>query len=186
MRYAWDLQHQYLKETGLSKGLKGLIVKWLLHKIRIWDYRTAHGVDHMVANSQFIARRIKKVYGRDADVIYPPVHVERFALNTHKEDFYITASRLVPYKRVDLIVEAFRRMPDKKLIVIGDGPEMKKVIRHASENISVLGYQPDDVLQDLMGRAKAFVLPLKKTLGSWLWRRRLAVLLSLPMDVVVR
>ncbi len=165
MRYAWDLQHQYLKETGLSKGLKGLIVKWLVHKIRIWDYRTAHGVDHMVANSQFIARRIKKVYGRDADVIYPPVHVERFALNTHKEDFYITASRLVPYKRVDLIVEAFRRMPDKKLIVIGDGPEMKKVIRHASENISVLGYQPDDVLQDLMGRAKAFVFAAEEDFG---------------------
>lgn len=118
MRYAWDLQHQYLKETGLSKGLKGLIVKWLLHKIRIWDYRTAHGVDHMVANSHFIARRIKKVYGRDADVIYPPVHVERFALITHKEDFYITASRLVPYKRVDLIVEAFRRMPDKSLLLL--------------------------------------------------------------------
>ena len=119
----------------------------------------------MVANSQFIARRIKKVYGRDADVIYPPVHVERFALNTHKEDFYITASRLVPYKRVDLIVEAFRRMPDKKLIVIGDGPEMKKVIRHASENISVLGYQPDDVLQDLMGRAKAFVFAAEEDFG---------------------
>lgn len=165
MRYAWDLQHQYLKETGLNKGLKGLIVKWLLHRIRIWDYRTAHGVDHMVANSHFIARRIKKVYGRDADVIYPPVHVERFALNPHKEDFYITASRLVPYKRVDLIVEAFRRMPDKKLIVIGDGPEMRKVIRHTSENIIVLGYQPDDVLQDLMGRAKAFVFAAEEDFG---------------------
>ncbi|MGK9559269.1 glycosyltransferase, partial [Salmonella enterica subsp. enterica] len=91
------------------------------------DSRTANGVDHFVANSQFIARRIKKVYGRDADVIYPPVDVERFTLQEEKEDFYFTASRMVPYKRIDLIVEAFTQMPDKKLVVIGDGSEMAKI-----------------------------------------------------------
>ncbi|MBX9330070.1 glycosyltransferase, partial [Serratia marcescens] len=140
MRYAWDLQHQYLKESGLERGVKGLLVKWLLHKMRIWDLRTVNGVDHMVANSHFIARRVKKVYGRDVDVIYPPVAIERFKLITKKDDYYITASRMVPYKRIDLIVEAFKKMPEKKLFVVGDGPEMEKIKRHKSDNIEILGY----------------------------------------------
>ncbi|HAP6020189.1 TPA: glycosyltransferase family 4 protein, partial [Escherichia coli] len=80
IRYAWDLQHQYLRESGLDHGLKGILAKWILHKMRMWDYRTANGVDHFIANSHFIARRIKKVYGRDADVIYPPVDVDSFTL----------------------------------------------------------------------------------------------------------
>lgn len=87
IRYAWDLQHQYLRELGLTKGIKAIIVRWLLHKIRMWDYRTANGVDHFVANSKFIARRIHKVYGRDADVIYPPVDTDRFTLRENKDDF---------------------------------------------------------------------------------------------------
>ncbi|MDH0490472.1 glycosyltransferase, partial [Klebsiella michiganensis] len=124
IRYAWDLQHQYLREAGLNNGLKSMIVRWILHRIRIWDNRTANGVDHFVANSNFIARRIKKVYGRDADVIYPPVNVDKFTLMENKDNYYLTASRLVPYKRIDLIVDAFKNMPDKKLIVIGDGAEM--------------------------------------------------------------
>ena len=113
IRYAWDLQHQYLRELGLTKGIKAIIVRWLLHKIRMWDYRTANGVDHFVANSKFIARRIHKVYGRDADVIYPPVDTDRFTLRENKDDFYFTASRMVPYKKIDLIVEAFSHMPNK-------------------------------------------------------------------------
>jgi glycosyltransferase involved in cell wall biosynthesis len=165
MRYAWDLQHQYLKESGLDRGVKGFLAKWFLHKMRIWDLRTSHGVDYMVANSHFIARRIKKVYGRDADVIYPPVDVDRFTLKTNKDDYYITASRMVPYKRMDLIVEAFKKMPEKKLVVIGDGPEMDKIRRHASDNIEILGYQPNDVLQDFMERAKAFVFAAEEDFG---------------------
>ncbi|MEL2303643.1 glycosyltransferase, partial [Klebsiella pneumoniae] len=94
---AWDMQFQYLKESGLDKGIKGLLAKWILHKIRMWDYRTSNGVDHFIANSHFIARRIMKVYGRQADVIYPPVDVHRFELVDQKEDFYLTASQLVPY-----------------------------------------------------------------------------------------
>ena len=89
IRYAWDLQHQYLRELVLTKGIKAIIVRWLLHKIRMWDYRTANGVDHFVANSKFIARRIHKVYGRDADVIYPPVDTDRFTLRENKDDFWI-------------------------------------------------------------------------------------------------
>lgn len=165
IRYAWDLQHQYLKEAKLDKGIKGLLAKYLLHKIRMWDVRTSNGVDHFIANSKFISRRVKKVYGRDADVIYPPVEVERFDFNDNKEDFYLTASRMVPYKRMDLIVEAFANMPDKKLVVIGDGSEMPKVKKKAAANIEILGYQPDQVLQDYMKRAKAFVFAAEEDFG---------------------
>lgn len=165
IRYAWDMQHQYLREAGLNKGLKGLVAKWLLHKVRMWDYRTANGVDHFIANSKFIARRIKKVYGRDADVIYPPVDVDRFTLCEEKGDFYFTASRMVPYKRIDLIAEAFSKMPDKKLVVIGDGSEMVKIKSKASSNIEILGYQPNEVMVDHMQRAKAFVFAAEEDFG---------------------
>jgi len=165
MRYAWDLQHHYLKESGLDKGLKGFIAKWVLHKMRLWDVRTANGVDHMVANSHFIARRIKKVYGRTADVIYPPVDIERFSTCINKEDFYLTASRMVPYKRIDLIVEAFSAMPDKKLIVIGDGTEMEKIKSKAKSNIEILGYQNNETLDYYMSRAKAFVFAAEEDFG---------------------
>lgn len=165
IRYAWDLQHQYLRESFLNKGIKGTLAKILLHKMRIWDYRTANGVDHFIANSKFIARRIKKVYGRDADVIYPPVDVERFTLNENKENYYFTASRLVPYKRIDLIVEAFSHMPDKKLLVIGDGSEMNKIKSKASKNIEILGYQPNSVMQEHMKTAKAFVFAAEEDFG---------------------
>ncbi|MBF7682643.1 glycosyltransferase family 4 protein [Acinetobacter sp. B5B] len=165
IRYAWDLQHQYLKESGLDKGIKAFIIRWLLHKIRLWDYRTAHGVDHFVANSKFIARRIHKVYGREADVIYPPVETERFQLNENKEDFYFTASRLVPYKKIDLIVEAFSQMPDKKLVVIGDGPDMAKIKSKAKGNIEILGYQSNEVMLDCMQKAKCFVFAAEEDFG---------------------
>lgn len=167
MRYAWDLQHQYLRESGLNKGLKGLITKWLLHKLRLWDYRTANGVDHFIANSQFIARRIKKIYGREATVIYPPVAVDDFPCVEQKEEFYLTASRMVPYKKMDLIIEAFTKMPDKKLVVIGDGGEYKKIAALAAghANITLLGYQPFDVLKNHMQRAKAFVFAAEEDFG---------------------
>ncbi|HFO2190376.1 TPA: glycosyltransferase family 4 protein, partial [Klebsiella pneumoniae] len=165
IRYAWDLQHQYLKESGLDHGVKGIIAKWLLHKIRIWDYRTASGVNHFVANSKFIARRINKVYGRTADVIYPPVDVKRFTLNENKKDYFVTASRLVPYKRVDLIVEAFSHMPDKQLVVIGDGSDMKKIKAKATANIEILGYQPNSVMEEYMRNAKAFIFAAEEDFG---------------------
>lgn len=165
VRYAWDLQHQYLTEAGLDKGIKGWLAKWILHKIRIWDCRTANGVDHFIANSHFIARRIKKVYGRESIVIYPPVAVGDFDVLDKKEDFYFTASRMVPYKRMDLIVEAFSQMPDKRLIVIGDGSEFDKIKQKAGPNVELLGYQPFSVLKDHMRRAKAFVFAAEEDFG---------------------
>ena len=165
IRYAWDLQHQYLSESGLDRGVKGWLAKWLLHKIRIWDYRTAAGVDHFVANSRFIGRRIRKVYGRRSDVIYPPVDVAAFEFCADKQDYYLTASRLVPYKRMDLIVQAFAQMPDTMLVVIGDGPEMPKLRALAPTNVKLLGYQPFDHLKRYMQQAKAFVFAAEEDFG---------------------
>ncbi len=165
IRYAWDLYHQYLKETGLSKGLKGLIAKLILHYIRLWDFTTVHRVDYFIANSQYISGRIKRIYGRDPTVIYPPVDIENFRLWTKKEDFYLTASRMVPYKKIDLIVEAFSKMPEKRLVVIGDGPDFKKIKSKAAKNIELPGYQPVNALKDYMQRAKAFVFAAEEDFG---------------------
>lgn len=165
IRYAWDLQHQYLRESKLNHGPKSWITRWLLHKIRLWDTRTANGVDHFVANSDFIARRIWKVYRREAQTIYPPVDVDSFTLRQNKEPFFLTASRLVPYKKIDLIVDAFSAMPDKRLIVIGDGPDMKKIRPKAGANIELLGYQPFEILHDYMQRAQAFVFAAEEDFG---------------------
>jgi glycosyltransferase involved in cell wall biosynthesis len=157
IRYAWDLQHQYLKEADLETGAKGWIAKYLLHKIRNWDVRTANQVDHFIANSNFIRRRIKKTYRRDSTVIYPPVNVEAFKLCETKEDFYVTANRLVPYKKAKLLVEAFNEMPDKKLIVLGDGPDYEKIKSIAKENVELKGFVPKEDLIRYMSVAKAFV-----------------------------
>ncbi len=165
VRYAWDLYHQYLGETGLNKGIKGAVAKMILHYIRMWDYISTKRVDHFVTLSYYIARRIKKIYGRDSTVIYPPVDVGSFEVHTGKEEFYLTASRMVPYKKMDLIVEAFSMMPDKKLVVIGDGPDFAKIKSKASRNIEILGYQPFDVLKEHMQKAKAFVFAAEEDFG---------------------
>jgi glycosyltransferase involved in cell wall biosynthesis len=165
IRYAWDLYHQYLRESGLHRGLKGFVAKMMLHYIRMWDFTTANRVDHFIANSSYIGRRIRKVYNRESTVIYPPVAVEDFTLTTPKEDFYLAASRLVPYKKMDMIVAAFAQMPDKKLIVIGDGPDFAKVKANATANITLLGYQPFELLRDHLQRARAFVFAAEEDFG---------------------
>lgn len=164
IRYAWDLYHQYLRESGLDGGLKGMLAKYFLHKIRIWDASTANRVDYYIANSRYIARRIKKTYGKPSDVIYPPVDVDKFTLREAKEEFYLTASRMVPYKKIDLIVEAFSQT-DKKLLVIGDGPDMAKIKSKAGKNVELLGFADDETMADLMGRAKAFVFAAEEDFG---------------------
>lgn len=165
IRYAWDMQNQYLSQAGLTRGIKGFLAKSLLHYIRIWDMRTVPGVDYYIAISNFISRRIQKRYKRDATVIYPPVDINRFTLNAKKDDFYLTVSRLVPYKKVGLIVEAFSKMPQKHLVVIGDGPGMKRLKKIAAPNIELLGFQDDHVIEDHMQRAKAFVYAAEEDFG---------------------
>jgi glycosyltransferase involved in cell wall biosynthesis len=165
IRYAWDLQHQYLKESNLERGIKSWIARWILHQMRIWDTRTANGVDLFIANSEFIARRIHKVYRRDAQVIYPPVDLQNYSLQEQKKDFYLTASRLVPYKRIDLIVEAFSQMGDRQLIVIGDGEQMSKIRAKANRNIQFLGHCEPEKLRRYMQNAKAFVFAAEEDFG---------------------
>lgn len=166
-RYAWDMQEQYLRESGMSSGVKSVIARYFLHKFRIWDVRTANGVDKFVANSSFIKKRINKCYRREADVIYPPVDIKKFTIETNKADFYLAASRLVPYKRLDLIAEAFVKMPSKKLRIIGDGPQMQKIkeIVGNAGNIELLGYQSDEVMLHNMQKAKAFVFAAEEDFG---------------------
>jgi glycosyltransferase involved in cell wall biosynthesis len=165
IRYAWDLQFQYLFETNLERGLKSWLARWLLHKIRLWDVRTANAVDCFIAISYFISSRIEKTYRREATVIYPPVDVSGFAFRADKEDFYLTASRMVPYKKVAMIVDAFSSMPNKRLAVIGEGPEFEKCKAIAGSNVTLLGWQPFNVLKDYMQRAKAFVFAAEEDFG---------------------
>jgi glycosyltransferase involved in cell wall biosynthesis len=165
IRYAWDLSHQYLRESGLKKGLKGILAKFMLHKIRIWDARTANGVDEFIAISHFIKQRINKIYRRDSTVIYPPVNIDDFTLCEYKEDYYVTVSRFVPYKKIDMIVKAFALMPEKKLIVIGDGPDFKKVDSIKSANVQLMGYLPLNILREKIQKAKAFIFAAIEDFG---------------------
>lgn len=165
IRYAWDLQEQYLQEAGIDQGFKGVMARLILRSIRRWDLKSADRVGQYVAISRYIAQRIKRIYGRDAAVIYPPVDIEYFAPCNEKENYYLTASRMVPYKKIGLIVEAFSHMPDKRLVVIGDGPDLEKIRLKAGRNIELLGYQPSEVMKDYMQRARAFVFAAEEDFG---------------------
>lgn len=169
MRYIWDLQFQYLKEAGYEKGLKkwlfSFYIKKQLHHLRNWDFRTAQAVDAFIGNSEFVVKRINKYYRRQAVVIYPPVDTDFFSYCQEKEDFYVTASRLVPYKKVDLIAQAFAQMPDKKLVIIGDGPEWRKIEHYKKNNITMIGALDGDSLRSYLQRAKAFVFAAVEDFG---------------------
>lgn len=156
MRYAWDLTFDYLNSSKVGNGLPGVLTRYLLHQLRQWDVLTANRVDYFIANSQHTARRIWRCYRRSAEVIYPPVNIERFPFQAQKEDFYLTVSRLVSYKQVSLIVRAFNQL-GYPLVVIGSGPELKQIRQLAQPNVKVLGAQPDDVVAAMMSQAKAFV-----------------------------
>ena len=164
IRYAWDLYLDYLAESGMDRGIRSWLARLVLHYLRLWDVAAANRVDAYLANSRYVARRIGKLYRRPAQVIYPPVDVERYRANLRREKFFVTVSRFVPYKRVDLIVEAFASM-GWELIVFGDGPDRAKVERAAGPNIKFLGYQPDETVADYLQRAKAFVVAADEDFG---------------------
>ncbi|MEC4803738.1 MAG: glycosyltransferase [Jaaginema sp. PMC 1079.18] len=156
MRYAWDLTFEYLQNSPLGRGLPGVATRLILHYLRQWDVTTANRVDYFIANSRYTARRIWRVYRRQATVIPPPVAVDRFTFQAQKEDFYLTVSRLVSYKQVSLIVRAFNQL-GLPLVVIGTGSELNFLQQLAGDNIKILGEQSDRVVADYMARAKAFV-----------------------------
>lgn len=156
MRYAWDLTFDYLNNSSLGRGLAGIGTRYILHQLRQWDVMSANRVDYFIANSQHTSRRIWRCYRRQAKVIYPPVNIDRFSWQPEKEDFYLTVSRLVSYKKVSLIVEAFNQL-GKPLVIIGDGPELKLIRQLAKPNIQILGAQSDLVVEQYMAKAKAFI-----------------------------
>lgn len=167
MRYAWDLQHQYLRESGSDRGLKGVLARYTLHKLRQWDRASAMGVDVLVGNSSYIAERIRKVWRRDAAVVYPPVDVTRFALQRSKQAGFLVASRMVPYKRIELVAAAFRSIPQHALTIIGDGPNMKAVREAAGDatNITFLGRVAQPVLIEAMQNARACLHAAEEDFG---------------------
>jgi glycosyltransferase involved in cell wall biosynthesis len=165
MRYAWDLHHQYLADYGLNRGVKGLLARYLFHRLRQWDRQTANNVDLFLANSRHVQHRIWRTYRRRARVLYPPVATGRFAFEPRKGDYYVTVSRLVSYKRIDLLVEAFRAMPQRKLVVIGSGPESARLRAICPPNVELLGYQPHEVVQQYLGGARAFVFAALEDFG---------------------
>jgi glycosyltransferase involved in cell wall biosynthesis len=156
MRYAWDLTFDYLEGSRLDKGIASVLTRYLLHKLREWDVISANRVDYFIANSEHIAKRIWRCYRRKAKVIYPPVNLDRFSFNAKKEDFYLTVSRLVSYKKVAAIVEAFNEL-GKPLVVIGDGPQLNQLRQLAKSNVEILGFQPHNVVEEYMSKAIAFV-----------------------------
>lgn len=151
-RYAWEFYYDYIKNFGT---IKKLLVGWFMHHIRIWDRLAADRVDYFVANSHYIQQRIRKYYRRESVVLFPPVNTHLYQLGP-KEDFYLIVSRLVPYKRVDLAVQAFNRL-GLPLVVIGDGSEAEQLQKQAHKNIQFLGRLSDEEIAGWYSRAKAFV-----------------------------
>jgi glycosyltransferase involved in cell wall biosynthesis len=156
MRYAWDMTFEYLGNSRAGRGIPGMFTRYLLHRLRLWDALSAHRVDHFVANSHTTARRIWRAYRREATVIYPPVDIDRFPYIAQKQDFYVTVSRLVGYKKIAMIVQAFNQL-GLPLVVIGSGPELAAIRQLAQPHIQVLGWQSDTVVESYMSQAKAFV-----------------------------
>jgi glycosyltransferase involved in cell wall biosynthesis len=165
MRYAWDQQFEYLRAEHAEGGLKGLMLRGLLHRLRAWDRRSAAGVDHFAANSAFVARRIAKCYRREAAVIHPPVDVDFYVPGGAREDYYVAVSRLVGYKRVDLLVQAFRELPDRRLLVVGEGPELARLQAAAGANVEFAGRLAPGQLRERLQRARAFLFAAVEDFG---------------------
>lgn len=165
MRYAWDQQFAYLRGERMERGILSALLRWQLHRLRLWDHRSAASVDSFVADSHFVARRILKAYRREAQVIYPPVDTEAFQPGTQRGEDYVTVSRLMHYKRVDLLVQAFRDLPDRRLVVIGEGPEYARIRAAAPANVDMLGRLPQEAVRDRVSRARAFLFASVEDFG---------------------
>jgi glycosyltransferase involved in cell wall biosynthesis len=166
MRYAWDLREQYLSEAGLDRGLTGMMARALLEWVRRGDARAAQTPQAYVGVSEYIRQRISRCYGRTSTLIYSPADVDYFTPGGERADFYVAASRMVPYKRIPLIAEAFSRLlPDRELVIIGDGPEMDRVRAAAGPNVRLVGTQSREMLRDYLRRARAFVFAADEDFG---------------------
>lgn len=165
IRYCWDMYNEYLEESHLDKGFKSWLVRLMLHPIRQFDAIAGSRVDYYISNSDYVGQRIRKTYRRKATTIHPNIDISNFELCNDKQEYYLASSRLVAYKKIDTIIEAFNQMPDKKLVVIGGGPNLEAYSKLAKDNVTVMGYQPFDVLKDKMQHAKAFVFAADEDFG---------------------
>lgn len=165
IRYCWDMYNEYLEESHLDKGFKSWLVRLMLHPIRQFDAITGSRVDYYISNSDYVGQRIRKTYRRKATTIHPNIDISNFELCNDKQEYYLASSRLVAYKKIDTIIEAFNQMPKKKLVVIGGGPNQEAYRKLAKDNVTVMGYQPFDVLKDKMQHAKAFVFAADEDFG---------------------
>ena len=156
VRYAWDQMNIYLKRSFLRRIGLGPLIRWQLHTLRQWDQLSSSRVDYLLANSNFTARRIKKFWRRHSEVLHPPVNVDRFKWNKPREDFYLSVCRLVPNKRVDLVVRAFNKLK-LPLVVVGDGVEKAHLKNLAGPTVQILGFQSQENIQNLMSKCRAFV-----------------------------
>jgi glycosyltransferase involved in cell wall biosynthesis len=163
MRYAWDLYLDYLHRDDVGP-LKRRLIPWLMNWLRIWDLAASHRVDRFVANSENVRRRILKHYRRDAEVIHPPIAVDDYESAPEPGDFYLSVGQLVPYKRVDLLVDAMNEL-GRRLVVIGDGPQLRTLRRRAGPTVNLLGWQPFPVVREHLARARAFVFPGEEDFG---------------------
>lgn len=164
VRYAWDLTYRYMQENHLQKGVKSTLARLVLHYLRLWDTATADRVDYFIANSHYTARRIWRTYRREAAVIYPPVNVEKFKLQAEREDYFLFVSRLVPYKKADLVIRTFIEL-GLPLKVVGDGPQMKECRQLSAANITMLGRQEEENVVNLMANARALVFAADEDFG---------------------
>ncbi len=156
MRYAWDQMNTYLESSTLCKMGLGPAVRFLMHYLRSWDTTSSGRVDKICTNSNFTSKRIKKYWGRESKVIYGPVDVDKFDFSKDRSNYYLSVCRLVPNKRVDLLVKAFNKL-SYPLIIVGEGPEKEKIKKLAGPNIKIMGYLDDLTVKELMERCRAFV-----------------------------
>ena len=157
VRYAWDEQFSYLEQAKMGFGPKGLLFRLFLYHLRTWDARTAHGPDLMLANSNFVKARIRRIYGRDARVVFPPVDFDELVYVPQKDPYYITASFLAPYKRTDLVIRAFNEMPNRRLLVVGDGQQSSRLRELAGPNVEFTGFLPRTDYVNAVANARALV-----------------------------
>lgn len=163
MRYVWDDFHDYIRCHRLHRSLRNWIY-YLLSDIRVWDRLAADRVDYFVANSDCVRRRIQKYYRREAVVIYPPCNISKFSLSEKEGKYFLALGRIIPYKRFDLIVEAFNEngLPLK---IVGEGSDLKHLKQLANSNIQFLGNVPDKELNQIYGQAKALIFPQREDFG---------------------
>jgi len=162
-RYLWDNSHQYVREFSRSRIFQQF-VPMALSYVRLWDFYASKRVDSYVTLSQYVAQRIRKYYGRSAEVVAPPVDIERFSTTDDGGDYYVVVSRLLPYKRVDLAIEACEQI-NRPLKVVGVGPELKDLRRRAAKKTEFLGFVSDDRLPEIYAGAKALLFPQEEDFG---------------------